>query len=285
MAETNAEQRTYWNEQAGPIWVAMQERMDAQIGAHGERALAVLAAKPGERVLDVGCGCGDTALAIARQVGASGRVLGVDISAPMLARARERAAAAGLGHATFEHADAQTHALPAAAFDALFSRFGVMFFEAPSAAFANLAKALRPGGRLVFACWQPVSANAWVAVPMSALAEVLTLPAPPPPGSPGPFAFGDPERVNAVLGEAGFRDIAFRDEQLPMAFGGVDEAAAFLTEMGPASRAVREAGGGDALREKATGAIRAAIAPHARGGRVELASAIWVVTAVKPATN
>jgi SAM-dependent methyltransferase len=281
MAETNAEQRAYWNEQAGPIWVGMQERMDSQIGAHGARALAILAAQPGERVLDVGCGCGDTALAIARAVGPAGRVLGVDISMPMLARARERAAAAGLANASFEHADAQTHALPAAAFDALFSRFGVMFFEAPATAFANLARALRPGGRVVFACWQPVAANVWVSVPMAALASVLPLPPPPPPGAPGPFAFGDTERVRGILSEAGLGQIAFRGEELPMVFGGLDEAAAFLTDMGPASRAVREAGGGDALREKAQAAIRAALAPYARTGRVELPSAIWVVSARK----
>jgi SAM-dependent methyltransferase len=282
MAETNAEQRAYWNEQAGPIWVAMQERMDAQIGAHGARALAVLNAQPGERVIDVGCGCGDTALAIARAAGPRGRVLGVDISAPMLARARERAAAAGLAQASFVLADAQTHALPAGAFDALFSRFGVMFFETPGAAFANLARALRPGGRAVFACWQPVAANPWVAVPMAALAGVLTLPPPPPPGAPGPFAFGDPAHVRSILSEAGLDEIAFRSEQLPMGYDGVDDAAAFLTEMGPASRAIREAGGGEPLREKAQAAIRDAIAPYAQGGRVELPSAIWVVSAKKP---
>jgi SAM-dependent methyltransferase len=281
MAETNAEQRAYWNEQAGPIWVGMQERMDAQIGAHGARALAVLAAQSGERVLDVGCGCGDTVLAIARAVGPSGRVLGIDISAPMLARARERAAAAGLTHVSFEHADAQTHALPAGAFDALFSRLGVMFFESTAAAFTNLARALRSGGRVVFACWQPIKANVWVSEPMAALASVISLPPPPPPGAPGPFAFGDTERVSGILSEAGFSQIAFRSEQLPMAFGDLDEAAAFLTDMGPASRAVREAGGGEALREKAQAAIRAAIAPYARAGRVELPSAIWVVSARK----
>lgn len=282
MAEANAEQRAYWNEQAGPIWVAMQERMDAQIGAHGARALAVLNARPGERVLDVGCGCGDTALAIARAVGAGGRVLGLDLSAPMLARARERAAAAGAANVSFEQADAQTHALPAGAFDALFSRFGVMFFEAPAAAFANLARGLRPGGRLVFACWQPPKANPWVAVPLAALAAVVPLPPAPPEGAPGPFAFGDPERVRGILAEAGFADIAFRSEELAMGFGGIDEAAAFLTELGPASRAVREAGGGEALKEKAQAAIRNALVPYARGGPVELGSAIWVVSARKP---
>jgi len=281
MTETNAEQRTYWNEQAGPIWVQMQERMDAQIGAHGARALAALAAKPGERVLDVGCGCGDTALAIARQVGAAGRVLGIDISAPMLARARDRAQKAGLTNVAFEHADAQTRSLPAASFDALFSRFGVMFFEAPAVAFANLARALKPGGRVVFACWQPIAANPWVGVPMAALASVLALPPPPAPDAPGPFAFADTDRVRKILSEAGLGEIAFRSEQLPMGFGSVDEAADFLTDMGPASRAIREAGGGDALREKARAAIRDAIAPHAKSGRAELPSAIWVVSARK----
>lgn len=281
MADTNVEQRTYWNEQAGPVWVAMQERMDVQIGGHGARALAVLNAQPGERLLDVGCGCGDTALTLARAVGASGRVLGVDISAPMLARARERAAAAGLRNVTFELADAQGHAFPAGAFDGLFSRFGVMFFEAPAAAFSNLVRALRPAGRVTFACWQPVSANLWVSLPMAALASVLPLPPPPPPGAPGPFAFGEPERVRGILGEGGLTDVAFRNEQLPMTFSDVDEASAFLTDMGPASRAVREAGGGDALREKAQAAIRTAIPPYARDGRVELPSAIWVVSAKK----
>ncbi len=281
MAETNAEQRTYWNEQAGPVWVAMQERMDAQIRAHGERALAALSAQPGERILDVGCGCGDTALALARAVGAKGRVHGVDISAPMLARARERAAAAGFAHATFELADAQTHALPASSFDALFSRFGVMFFEAPAVAFANLARAIRPGGRLVFACWQPIAANPWVSVPLAAIASVVSLPAPPPPGAPGPFAFADPALVRGILEAAGFTGLAFRDEQVPMTFGAIDEAAAFLTEMGPASRAVRDAGGGEPLRAKAQSAIRAAIARHEHGGRVELPSAIWVVSAAR----
>jgi SAM-dependent methyltransferase len=281
VAETNAEQRTYWNEQGGPIWVQLQERMDAQIGAHGERALAVLNAQPGERILDVGCGCGDTALTLARAVGSSGRVLGLDISAPMLARARARAAAAGLANVTFEHADAQTHALPAASFDALFSRFGVMFFEDPVAAFTNLARALRSGGRLAFACWQPVAANPWVAVPMGALSAVMPLPAPPPPGAPGPFAFGDSGHVGAILTKAGLRDVTFRSEQLPLTFGGVDEAAAFLTDLGPASRAIREAGGGEAMREKAYSAIRDAINPFAKGGRAELPSAIWVVSAKK----
>ena len=281
MTEANANQRTYWNEQAGPMWVALQEQMDAQLRAHGARALAVLNAEPGDAVLDVGCGCGDTSLALARAVGASGRVLGVDISGPMLARARERAAAGGLAQVTFELADAQAHAFAPGTFDALFSRFGVMFFEAPMVAFTNLARALRPDGRAVFACWQPLAANPWAAVPMTAVASVVALPAPPAPDAPGPFAFADSERVGHILSTAGFADIAFRSEQVTMALGSVADAAAFLTDMGPASRALREAGGGDELHARARAAIAHALAPHVRASAVELGSAIWVVSATK----
>jgi SAM-dependent methyltransferase len=282
MSQPNAEMRSYWNEQGGPTWVAMQERMDAQIGAHGALGLALLAAQPGERVLDVGCGCGDTSLAIARAVAPGGRVLGVDISAPMLARARERAAAAGLANLAFELADAQLHAFPPAAFDALFSRFGVMFFDAPSTAFANLGRALRPSARLAFVCWQAPQANPWVAVPMAALAGLVPMPAPPPPGAPGPFAFADPAHVRKLLEEAGFRDVGFHGERLPMSFGAIGEAAAFLTEIGPAARAIREADPSGDLRGRVEAAFRAALAPHQKEGRVALESAVWLVSARWP---
>lgn len=283
MSETNANQRTYWNEQAGPMWVTLQEQMDAQLRVHGEYALAMLDARPGDAVLDVGCGCGDTALVLARAVGGDGRVLGVDISGPMLARARERAQAAGIAQVVFEQADAQIWPFPTGTFDALFSRFGVMFFEAPAVAFANLARALRTRGRMVFACWQPLAANPWAAVPVAAVASVLTLPPPLAPDAPGPFAFADTERVGQLLAAAGFTEIAFRSEHVAMALGSVDEAATFLTDMGPASRAIREAGGGEALRERARAAIATALTPHERGGAVELGSAIWVVSAAKAA--
>src|SRR5688572_14452901 len=133
MADANIEQKSYWNEQAGPIWVAHQERLDQQIGPHGERAIAQLAPAPGERVLDLGCGCGDSSLALARRVAPGGRVVGLDLSEPMLARARGRAAAAGLANLEFRVADVQSAPLEAGAFDAAFSRFGVMFFADPVA--------------------------------------------------------------------------------------------------------------------------------------------------------
>ena len=281
MSEANAEQRGYWNQQAGPVWVAYQERLDRQIGPHGERALAALAAAPGERILDIGCGCGDSSLALAERVTPGGRVLGLDLSEPMLARARERAAAAGLSNVSFRAADAQTDALEPAGFDAAFSRFGVMFFADPVAAFRNVRGALRPGGRLAFVCWRPVVENAWVLVPMAAAAPHLPLPPPAAPDAPGPFSFGAAKRVQAILEAAGFEAIHIEPVELPMAPGGgdLDEAAATFLEVGPVAFALREMKADDSLRERVRLAVRASFEPHQRAGRVELGSAIWLVQA------
>jgi SAM-dependent methyltransferase len=273
VSEANVEQRTFWNEQAGPLWVVHQERLDRQIGPHGDAALAKLAPAPGERVLDLGCGCGDSSLAL--------RVLGVDLSEPMLARARERAAAAGLAHLSFRAADVQTAPLEAGAFDAAFSRFGVMFFADPVAAFGNVRRALRPGGRLAFACWRPVAENPWVRVPMAAAAAVLPLPPPPPEGTPGPFAFGDAGRVRRILEAAGLEAVETEPADLAMHPGGgdLDEAADMFLEVGPLAFALHEANAPEALRGKVRAAVREAFASHVRDGRVELGSAIWLVRA------
>jgi SAM-dependent methyltransferase len=281
MSEANPEQRAFWNEQAGPIWVTNQTRLDEQIRPHGELALARLAAAPGERVLDLGCGCGDTSLALAARVGPGGRVLGVDISLPMLARARERAAEAGLRQVEFVAADVQTAALGDADFGAAFSRFGVMFFAAPDAAFANVRRALRPGGRLAFVCWRSVTENAWVGVPMRAAAEILPLPPPPAPDAPGPFSFADPARVRRILEAAGFEAIALEPADLAMtpAGGDPDRASELFLDIGPLGHALREAGAGPELRARVREAVRKAFEPHVRAGRVELGSAVWLVQA------
>ena len=282
MGEANAEQRSYWNEQAGPIWVAQQERLDEQIRPHGELALAALAAAPGERVLDLGCGCGETTLALAARVGPQGSVLGVDLSEPMLARARERAAAAGLGPLEFLAADAQTAAFAEARFDAAFSRFGVMFFGAPEVAFANVRRALRPGGRLAFVCWRPVAENAWVRVPMQAAAPFFpSPPAPPPPDAPGPFSLADAGRVRRILAAAGFEAIRVEAVDLPLTPAGGDPngAAELFLHIGPLGAALRELGAGPELRERVREAVRKSFEPHLRAGRVELDSAVWLVQA------
>jgi len=155
----NAEQIVYWNETAGPKWVALQELLDAQIEPLGLAMMDLLDIATGEHVLDVGCGTGQTTVELGRRTGPSGRVTGVDVSSPMLTRARERAGASGSGNVTFIQADAQTHEFDMATADVCFSRFGIMFFADPAAAFANLRAALGPGGRLGFVCWQAVQDN------------------------------------------------------------------------------------------------------------------------------
>jgi len=287
VATANAEMERYWNEVSGPKWVALQHLIERQIAPIGERALARAAIRAGERVLDVGCGCGSTTLAAASLVGSAGEALGIDLSEPMLARAREGAAAARLANVRFERADAQTATLPSG-FDVLFSRFGVMFFDDPAAAFANLRRALGGGGRVAFACWQALPRNPWMLVPLSAVAPLLppgSLPPLPPPAAPGPFAFADESRVRGILETGGFHEIAFEavEETLCVGPGDLDGAVRFLLAMGPAAAVLREAPEGAALEQKAALAVRAAISPYLTPEGVRMPSASWVVTARNPA--
>lgn len=286
----NAQQIAYWNEVSGAKWVAMNDVIDAQLEPLGAAALDRAAPTPGERVLDVGCGCGHTSLELARRVGPSGEVVGVDVSAPMLARARDRAREAGLANVRFHQADAQTVRFAAdgtgdlpADFDLAFSRFGVMFFADPQAAFANLLRALRPGGRVAWATWQSLADNPWMRVPMAAAAEHLPKVDPPPPEAPGPFAFADAARVERLLRAAGFEAVAHESIVRELRVGGggtLDEAVAFLLQLGPVGVALRDASG-DA-RAAVMEAVRAALAPYFDGAAVRLRAASWIVTARRP---
>ena len=172
---TNAEQFTYWNEVGGPKWVRYQAMLDRQMIAVGAATMDAARLEAGDAVLDVGCGCGSTTLAIARRLGASGRCTGIDISRPMLALARERARAAGLDNVTFVHEDAQTCELRPQ-FDVLFSRFGLMFFDDPVRAFSNLHRAMRGGARLAFVCWQPLHRNQPRQFPLHCFADSVAVP-------------------------------------------------------------------------------------------------------------
>jgi SAM-dependent methyltransferase len=276
----NAEQITYWNEKSGPKWVAEQAVLDAMIAPFGAKVMAALAPSAGEHVVDVGCGCGETSLELGRRVTARGGVLGIDISVPMLARARERAAAERLEHVRFVAGDAQTHRFAPDAADAIFSRFGVMFFADPAAAFANLRATLRAGGRLGFVCWQPITENPWMLTPLMAVAGIVPLPPPPPPDAPGPFAFGDRDRVAGLLGRAGFRDVAFESYRTDIAVAGgadLDRSVQFLLQFGPLCAVLGEAGPDAIARVRA--AVGDAIAPFATARGVAMPSAAWIVTA------
>jgi len=282
----NAQQIQYWNEVSGPKWVSLSDLIDAQIAPIGAEAIARAAPAPGEHVLDVGCGCGQTTLALAERVGPSGSVLGVDVSRPMLADAERRAAGVAGAPVRFVAADAQTHAFEAAAFDLAFSRFGVMFFADPVAAFANLARALRPGGRIVFACWQAFDRNPWMQVPAAVAARYVTLPGPPDPHAPGPFAFADAERVAGFLREAGLSRVRVDPIERRITMGGglaMPEIVDFLLQMGPAGAALRESPA--AVVDEVRGALAEALAPYHGGEGLEMEAAAWVVEAWREAAD
>lgn len=280
----NPEQHQYWNETAGPKWAQLSDVIDTQIAPLGGEALDRIGVGPGQRVLDVGCGCGQTTLELARRVGAKGAALGADISRPMLESARARALEAGVRNARFEHSDAQVHPFEAEAFDLVFSRFGVMFFSDPGAAFANLLRALRPGARLGFVCWQALAQNAWMLRPMAALAPLLSLQPPSDPHAPGPFAFADADRVTRILQDAGFGSVAVEGMERELLVGGgasLDDTVGFLLQMGPAGAALRDAA--EDVRNKAAAAVRDAIAPFETEVGVRMPAAAWLFQATRPA--
>jgi SAM-dependent methyltransferase len=213
---------------------------------------------------------------------APGRVLGVDLSESMLARARDTASEAGLTNAAFERADAQVRPFDPAAFDAVISRFGTMFFADPVAAFDNLRRAIRPGGRLVFVCWQELVANEWLVVPGGAIAEHVAPPDLGGPGAPGMFAFADAKRIKDILHDAGWRDIAVEPRRTPILLGGggsLEETVDFL-QHGSMGRSLL--GGVDAeTTARAVQAVREALAPHHDGTGVYLEGAVWLVSGTR----
>ena len=276
--ERNADQIAFWNGPGGESWVSRQEAQDKILAPIAAAAINRAAVQAGERVIDVGCGCGFTTIELARRVGPSGRVLGLDVSAPMLARAAERLPP-GLP-VEFVRADATVHPLPRGEFDLLFSRFGVMFFAEPSRTFANLRAGLRSGGRLCFACWRTPEENPWLMLPLKAAYEHVPPLPQVSPDDPGPFAFAREDRVRGILDQAGFESITLEsfDTELDVSnAGGLDDAVANALGLGPARRAV-EGHPPETVRAVAD-SVRRALAAHQRGATVPLPGGIWLVTA------
>ena len=273
-AELAAEQVAHWNGRGGEAWLASYDRIQRSIAGFSEDVLGAAAAKPGERVLDVGCGTGETTGLLAKAAGETGRVLGVDISEVLLSAARAR----NIANARFEIGDAATWAFEPAAFDLVFSRFGVMFFADPVAAFRNLRRALKPSGRLVFLCWRPLQENPWVGTPMQAALPHLPPVERPGPEDPGPFAFGDQARVERILRTAGFDGLSFRRLDRLLTQGkDIPEVLDNASKFGPLSRLFAEAE--PAQVEKAKQAIAEVLRPYATAEGVRLAGACWLVRA------
>jgi SAM-dependent methyltransferase len=276
--DQNADQIAYWNGPGGQHWADRQQTQDIVLAPVADILIDCAKAKAGERVVDVGCGAGATTIALAQKVGPTGRVLGVDISAPMLARARQ-IAQAGMP-IEFVLADATVYPFEPASFDLLASRFGVMFFAQPALSFANLRRALRPSGRLAFACWQEPRDNPFFMAPLQAVYKHVPKLPQLGPEDPGPFSFASEARVNRILSEAGFVGVAMEpyDLSLDIAVGrGLDAAVEASLEIGPAARALQEQP--PDVRAAATNSIREALAPFARGQTVPLGASIWIVTA------
>ncbi len=281
MTIANQEQADHWNSEEASHWVTHQAAYDRMLAPFSDMVLAAAALRPRDRVLDVGCGCGATTCAAARAA-APGRVLGVDLSEPMLARGRASAVAAGLANAVFERADAQVQLFGESSFDAVISRFGIMFFADSVAAFANLRHATRPGGRMAFACWQDLTANQWLLVPGAAIAQHVPLPDLGGPGAPGMFAFADPGRIRTVLAGAGWHHIDIEPMRTPILVGGgggLDETVEFL-RTGSMGRTLL--GGIDTQTSaRAVLAVRDALAPYRGDHGVRLEAAVWRVLATR----
>jgi SAM-dependent methyltransferase len=275
-SELHQEMVAYWTGVGGAAWIERSDKTETMLAPVAARLMTAVKVKAGETVLDVGCGLGPTSRDLAELVGPAGRVVGLDISGPMIAEARRRGA--GIANLEFMVGDAATHRFAAPFADVLFSRFGVMFFGDPTAAFSNLKTALKPSGRVVFACWRRMSENPWMLKPLlAAYQHVPKLPE-AGPEEPGPFAFADPDRLRRIMTGAGFAAprLTPLDLDVDIAGGaGLDAAVKQAMIIGATSRVLQDQP--DGLRAKVAEAIHNALAPHAKGGKVELAAAVWLV--------
>lgn len=282
--ESNDAFTAFWNDVMVPKFERFRDIMLDGLSYHSRVPLGRLALPQGARALDVGCGWGDTAIELARKVGPTGKVLGLDCCDAFLDKGRRDAAAEGLDHVRFVASDVQTHRFEPE-YDFAFSRFGMMFFANPVAAMRNVRSAMRPGATLMFITWRVLEDNPWLAVPKAVVLRYL-----PPPGEnaqtcgPGPFSMANPDVVRAQLAAAGFTDVAFERLDGPVMIGrDVDQALDVQMTLGPAGEIVREAGArADECRDAIIAALRDELARHAKSDGVWMQSSSWTITAKNP---
>jgi ubiquinone/menaquinone biosynthesis C-methylase UbiE len=275
----------FWNEVLAPKFIRFKHVLVDGLSRHSEAVFPNLPVKPGDRVLDVGCGFGDTAIRLAERVGPNGSVVGIDCCDAFLDHARKDVAARGLKNVSFMRGDAEI-ALPAENFDFVFARFGTMFFANPVAGLRNMRKALRPGGRMVHIVWRRRADNPWLSMAKDVVVRFL-----PEPGAdaqtcgPGPFSMSDEETVTAMMRAAGYDNIAFERVDAQVLVGNdVKDAIAFQLALGPAGEVFREAG---ALAEERRAEIEAALAEAIDRQKVAadgivMDSSSWVISATNP---
>ena len=266
-----------WDEHSDRAFAQMQAPLDRQLAPLGHRAQAALAPKPGERIADIGCGTGQTTLELAAAVGVTGKVLGLDISPACLAIAKTRAAQTP--QIEFILGDAQEFAFPPKSFDAVFSRFGVMFFADPTAAFRNIRTALKPGGRLAFVCWRDPKEVDLLALPFNTVQPLLPEHPPPVEDAPGPFGLANAQRTKTILRDAGYTDIAITPYDEKTGSGDVEASLEVALRVGVLGRIVRE---NPDYKDIVTEPVRTALQAHDTPDGVKLSAAVWIVTAKAP---
>jgi SAM-dependent methyltransferase len=277
--DANAAQRRYWNTVAGPRWVAapgFRERRNQESTA---LLLARLGITGGEHALEIGCGTGALTVPLAAAVGDHGRLVAVDISEPMLGVARQRVEERGLLNVTLLLGDAQVFEFEPAAFDLATSRMGVMFFANPTAAFRNIGGALKPGGRLIFACWAPLEENRHWLISYDIALRHLGQPAPHPANVPSPLAFADPDYIREFLAGAGFAEVTVERAHPTIIGGSPEEEAQQALMMGPTARLIEEKKPAEVTRQTIAREIEAAFAAEASSGPIRLPATIFVVAA------
>ena len=275
----NVEMAAAWDGDDGDDWTEYEDQYNRTTERHTARLMQATRITPGDRILDIGCGCGATsrqAARIARDVS----VLGIDLSTRMLQRARERSSAEGLTNTTFVRGDVQVYPFESQAFDLAISRFGVMFFADPVAAFRNVHRALRPGGRVAFLAWQSLPNNAWLRELLGVLAAGRDLPR-PQPGTPGMFGLAIPDDVRRIFGEAGYDEIGLEDVSEPVFAGATaDEAFSFVSALGMTRGMLRDLD--PETKTRTLDKLRALTVSHDTGNGVLLDSAAWLISARRP---
>lgn len=279
---SNDDQVAYWNGEAGERWALQDDFMQRLLQPIAQQLLDHAVPQGSQSAIDVGCGGGGQSLMLAQCLGPGAKVLGVDISAPLLeiANQRARSTEGEFARLEFLQADASDHSFEANSFDLVFSRFGVMFFDDPVAAFSNIRGALRENSRLAFSCWQGLQLNDWLWQPLQAALPFLPPPERPDPTAPGPFAFADPERVKSILNSSGFVDIRLEPAAVTLCFDGADtleENVQGLVQIGPLATMLADAD--QSTRDKVQAAVVDALQPYSNKGSLQLPGSVWLVTA------